>query len=239
MGDIPDFLYGLSQLRAKQTAASIRAPPRMLRSRRFDNWKAEAKRDGLLCQKDEDTVDVITSGRLADPIPDWPLDVFNTLKGFGVTQISYVPDAGHSRLINLAHADKDIRTTVLTTEEEGIALSAGAWIGGDRSAVLMQSSGVGNCVNMLSLMNSCRMPLLVLVTMRGEWAEFNPWQIPMGSATPGAFELMGVTVLRIQSPDEAAEVVAAGASLAFDGDRQVAVLISQRMLGKKKWVEQR
>src|SRR5438045_9127306 len=84
----------------------------------------------------------------------------------------------------------------------------------------MQSSGVGNCVNMLSLMSSCRMPLLTLVTMRGEWAEFNPWQIPMGSAASGAFELMGVTVLRIQSPDESAEVVSAGASLAFDGDRQ-------------------
>ncbi|HEX9589000.1 MAG TPA: hypothetical protein VGA15_14795 [Bradyrhizobium sp.] len=83
------------------------------------------------------------------------------------------------------------------------------------------------------------MPLLTPVTMGGEWAEFNPWQIPIGSATPGAFELMGVTVLRIQSPDEAAEVVSAGASLAFDGDRQVAVLIWQRMLGKKKWVEPR
>jgi sulfopyruvate decarboxylase TPP-binding subunit len=92
---------------------------------------------------------------------------------------------------------------------------------------------------MLSLMNSCRFPLLTLVTMRGEWAEFNPWQIPMGNATPGAFELMGVTVLRINNPDEAGEVVSAAANLAFDGDRQIAVLISQRMLGRKKWVEQK
>jgi sulfopyruvate decarboxylase alpha subunit len=168
---------------------------------------------------------------------DWPLDIFNTLKEAGVSQVSYVPDAGHSRLINLAHEDRSIKTTVLTTEEEGIALSAGAWLGGDRAVLLMQSSGVGNCVNMLSLMNSCRMPLLTIVTMRGEWAEFNPWQVPMGSATPGAFQLMGVTVLRIESPDEAAEVVSAAAALAFDGDRQIAVLISQRMLGRKKWVE--
>src|SRR3954447_11589423 len=179
-----------------------------------------------------------SSTRAASP-PDWPLDIFNILKEFGVAQISYVPDAGHSRLINLAHDDEAIKTTVLTTEEEGIALCAGAWIGGDRSVLLMQSSGVGNCVNMLSLMSSCRMPLLTLVTMRGEWAEFNPWQIPMGSAASGAFELIGVTVLRIQSPNESAEVVSAGASLAFDGDRQVAVLLSQRMLGKKKWVEPR
>lgn len=169
--------------------------------------------------------------------PDWPLQIFDVLKEAGVAQVSYVPDAGHAKLINLAHADEAIKTTVLTTEEEGIALGAGAWLGGDKAVLLMQSSGVGNCVNMLSLMHSCRLPLLTLITMRGEWSEFNPWQIPMGTATPGALQLMGVTVLRINTPEEAAEVVAAAASLAFDGDQQVAVLISQRMLGKKKWVE--
>jgi sulfopyruvate decarboxylase alpha subunit len=182
-------------------------------------------------------MDAMTSDASVAPGHDWPLDIFNTLKEAGVSQISYVPDAGHSRLINLAHEDRSIKTTVLTTEEEGIALSAGAWLGGDRAVLLMQSSGVGNCVNMLSLMNSCRLPLLTIVTMRGEWAEFNPWQVPMGSATPGALQLMGVTVLRIETPEEAAEVISAAATLAFDGDRQIAVLISQRMLGRKKWVE--
>jgi sulfopyruvate decarboxylase alpha subunit len=170
-------------------------------------------------------------------VPDWPLEIYRTLKRARVAQVSYVPDAGHSRLITLAHDDPDIATTVLTTEEEGIALSAGAWLGGDRSALLMQSSGAGNCINMLSLMNTCRFPLLTLVTMRGEWAEFNPWQIPMGSATRGAFELMGVMVLRLDRAEEAAEVVEAAASLAFESDRQVAVLISQRMIGSKKWVD--
>jgi sulfopyruvate decarboxylase alpha subunit len=170
-------------------------------------------------------------------VPDWPLEIYRMLKRARVAQVSYVPDAGHSRLITLAHEDPEIATTVLTTEEEGIALSAGAWLGGDRSALLMQSSGVGNCINMLSLMNACRFPLLTLVTMRGEWAEFNPWQIPMGGATRGAFELMGVMVLRLGRAEEAAEVVQAAASLAFESDRQVAVLISQRMIGSKKWVD--
>jgi sulfopyruvate decarboxylase alpha subunit len=169
-------------------------------------------------------------------VPDWPLEIYRTLKRARVAQVSYVPDAGHSRLITLAHEDPAIATTVLTTEEEGIALCAGAWLGGDRSALLMQSSGAGNCINMLSLMNTCRFPLLTLVTMRGEWAEFNPWQIPMGSATRGAFELMGVMVLRLDRAAEAAEVLEAAASLAFESDRPVAVLISQRMIGSKKWV---
>jgi sulfopyruvate decarboxylase alpha subunit len=169
----------------------------------------------------------------------WPFQIYKTLKEFGVAQISYVPDAGHSQLIELSHDDRAIHTTVLTTEEEGVALSAGAWLGGDRAVLLMQSSGVGNCVNMFSLAASCRLPFLTLVTMRGEWSEFNPWQIPMGKATPQALEIMGVTVLRLDRPEDAEEVVSAACSLAFESDQQVAVLISQRMLGRKKWTETR
>lgn len=169
--------------------------------------------------------------------PAWPAEIYACLKQNAVGQVSYVPDAGHARLIAMAHADPDMHSVVLTSEEQGIALAVGAWLGGTRAVLLMQSSGVGNCINMLSLMTVCRFPLLTLVTMRGEWAEFNPWQVPMGRATPGALELMGVTVLRIQHADEAAEVVAAAATLAYDGDQQVAVLISQRMIGRKQWLE--
>ncbi|MGH6678682.1 MAG: phosphonopyruvate decarboxylase [Bradyrhizobium sp.] len=168
---------------------------------------------------------------------DWPLDIFRTLKALGVSQICYVPDAGHSSLIKLAHGDRGIKTTVLTTEEEGVALSAGAWLGGDRAVLLMQSSGVGNCINMLSLLASCRLPFLSFVTMRGEWAEFNPWQIPMGRATQQALQIMGVTVFRLERPEDAEAMASAAASLAFESDQQIAVLISQRMIGRKKWTE--
>ncbi len=176
------------------------------------------------------TIDEVTSR-------DWPLDIYKALKAASVAQVCYVPDAGHSRLIQLSHADRDIKTTVLTTEEEGVSLAAGAWLGGNRAVLLMQSSGVGNCVNMLSLMASCRLPFLTFVTMRGEWAEFNPWQIPMGKATREALQIMGVTVLRLEQPEDAEEVTSAAASLAFESDQQIAVLISQRMIGRKKWME--
>ena len=118
------------------------------------------------------------------PQPSWQAQVYAALKAARITQVGYVPDAGHAHLIEAAHADPDMRAVVLTTEEEGIALAAGAWLGGQRAVLLMQSSGVGNCINMLSLPVNCRMPFLTLVTMRGEWAEFNPWQVPMGTATP-------------------------------------------------------
>jgi len=167
----------------------------------------------------------------------WQAAVFAELKRAGIRQVGYVPDAGHAELIEAAHADNDMRAVVLTTEEEGIALAAGAWLGGQRSVLLMQSSGVGNCINMLSLPINCRMPFLTLVTMRGEWGEFNPWQVPMGSATPGVLERAGVQVHRVDRPEDAAETVVAAASLAFDSRVPVAVLFSQRLIGAKVFVK--
>jgi sulfopyruvate decarboxylase alpha subunit len=167
--------------------------------------------------------------------PTWQEEIFSILKEGGVRQVAYVPDAGHAHVIRRVHADPDMRAVVLTTEEEGVATVCGAWLGGERAVLLMQSSGVGNCINMLSLMQNCRFPLLTLVTMRGEWAEFNPWQGPMGKATQGALELMGVTVLRATKPEEVAETVQAGFDAAFQGGEPVAVLLSQSLIGRKKW----
>jgi sulfopyruvate decarboxylase alpha subunit len=166
----------------------------------------------------------------------WQADVFQVLKAANVRQMSFVPDAGHARLIEMFQADPEVQSTVLSTEEEGVALAAGAWLGGERSVLLMQSSGVGNCINMLSLMETCRFPFLTLVTMRGEWAEFNPWQVPMSRATAPVFEAIGVKVMRVERSEHAAETVEAAAALAFEGEQRLAVLFSQRMLGRKKWV---
>src|SRR6202166_2746684 len=141
----------------------------------------------------------------------WPEDIFAILQRFDVRQVPYVPDAGHSQLIDRVLGAPSMRAVPLTTEEEGVALLAGAWAGGQRGVLLMQSSGVGNCVNMLSLTQIFRLPFLTLVTMRGEWGEFNPWQVPMGSTTQGVFELCGIKVLRASHPDEVREVVEAGA----------------------------
>ena len=149
--------------------------------------------------------------------------------------MAYVPDAGHRRLIELCHADRALSTVVLTSEQEGIGLAAGAWLGGERAVLLMQSSGVGNCVNALTLGANCGFPLLMLVTMRGEWGEFNPWQIPMGQTTEAVLRASGVRTLRLERAEDARETLEAAAGLAFDGYAMVAVLISQRMLGTKSF----
>lgn len=168
---------------------------------------------------------------------DWRDGIFAALKAADIRQVGYVPDAGHTRLIELCRADPEIAAVSLTSEEEGIGLAAGAWLGGQRAALLMQSSGVGNCINMLGLAKSCRFPLVMLVTMRGEWAEFNPWQVPMGSTTQAALELMDVLVYRAERAEEAAETVAAALDIAFNGSLAAAVLLSQRMIGAKRWVK--
>jgi sulfopyruvate decarboxylase TPP-binding subunit len=97
----------------------------------------------------------------------------------------------------------------------------------------MQSSGVGNCINMLSLTQIFRFPFLTLVTMRGEWGEFNPWQVPMGSTTQAVLELCGVKVLRASRPEEVREVVEAAAGQAYNACTPTAVLLSQRLIGAK------
>ncbi len=168
-------------------------------------------------------------------VPAWQEAIFKVLKQGGVRQIAYVPDAGHAHVIRQAIADPQIEDIVLTTEEEGVALACGAWLGGQRAVLLMQSSGVGNCVNMFSLLQSGDFPFLTLVTMRGEYAEFNPWQGPMGRATQAAFELMGITVMRASSPDEVEEIVSAGLDAAFEAGEKVAILLGQNLIGRKKW----
>ncbi len=168
---------------------------------------------------------------------EWPDRLFGVLKRHDIRQVGYVPDAGHSRLINLCKADPDIRDVVLTTEEEGVALAAGAWLGGQRAVLLMQSSGVGNCINMLSLIRTCRFPFLTLITMRGEWEEFNPWQLPMGSIVQPVLELCELAVDRVEEADKAEPTVDAAARRVFGEERAAAVLLSQKLIGAKKWVK--
>ncbi len=163
----------------------------------------------------------------------WAEGAYALFKMHHVDMISFVPDGGHKRLIELCQRDTNMRTVALTTEEEGIAFAAGAFLGGKRSVLLMQSSGVGNCINMLSLPRVCNMPFLTLVTMRGEWGEFNPWQVPMGQSTPTVLETSGVIVYRADTLEEVYPTVEAAILFAFHSRCRVAVLLSQKLIGTK------
>ncbi|HYR33975.1 MAG TPA: phosphonopyruvate decarboxylase [Burkholderiales bacterium] len=171
--------------------------------------------------------------------PDWPAEIHRELAAAGVTVVGYVPDAGHKRLIELCQADRNLRAVLLTTEEEGIGLVAGAWLGGEKSVLLMQSSGVGNLVNVLGMIKVCRFPLVMIVTMRGEQGEFNPWQVPMGENTARVLETMSVAVRQAGDPQTVAGHVHTAIGLAYETQGAQAVLIAQRVIGIKTFQEQR
>ena len=164
---------------------------------------------------------------------DWWTDIYTALKAADVRQVGYVPDAGHSGLIEACLADDDMRAVVLTTEEEGISLLAGAWLGGQRGALLMQSSGVGNCINMMSLAATCQFPVPIFVTMRGLWREFNPWQNAMGRATDSHLTMAGFSTLTATMPEHVGPLAAETLDTAFDGGQMSALLLHQCLVPVK------
>lgn len=166
---------------------------------------------------------------------NWSEEVHRIMQEQNVGQVAYVPDTGLKHVIELVVADKKMRAVPLTTEEEGVALATGAWLAGQRSVMLLQSSGVGNCINMLGMAIECRIPLLMLVTMRGQWGEFNPWQMPMAQATAAVLTAMGVIVQPVERADDVAETFAAAGRLAFNTNRVVAVQVAQRVVGAKEF----
>ena len=170
--------------------------------------------------------------------PDWSAEVHRELAAAGVRVVGYVPDAGHKRLIELCQADGNMQAVPLTTEEEGIGLAAGAWLGGEKTVLLMQSSGVGNLVNVLGMVKVCRFPLLLIITMRGEQGEFNPWQVPMGQSTARVLETMGVAVRQAGESQTVAPHVHTALRLAFEANGAEAVLIAQSVIGIKSFQEQ-
>ncbi len=172
---------------------------------------------------------------MTETTESWPSALYDLLRSAGITQFAYVPDAGHKVLIDRSLADDDVHSVPLTTEEEGVAMVAGADLGGAKAVLLMQSSGVGNCINMLSLTQGGRFPFLTLVSMRGEFGEGNPWQYAMGQAVEPVLKAMGVIVLRAEQPDEVIPCVTAALTMAFQSRQQVAVLLTQRLIGAKKF----
>lgn len=164
---------------------------------------------------------------------DWSPDVLAAMKAREIATVATIPDGGLTRLLLLCHEDRDTRVVTLTTEEEGIGITTGLWLGGARGMVAMQSSGVGNCINALGLPAAMRAPCLMLVTMRGQWGEFNPWQVAMGQATRPSLEAVGVKCFPVDRAQEVGETFGAAADLAFHGGFACAVLVSQRIIGAK------
>jgi sulfopyruvate decarboxylase alpha subunit len=175
----------------------------------------------------------LSESRSDDVEVGWQNALYETLKKHGVTQFSYVPDAGHRILIDRSLADPDVHSVALTTEEEGVALAAGAHLGGARAVLLMQSSGLGNCVNFMSMIKGGRFPFLTLISMRGDFGEGNPWQMGMGQAVRPVLAAMDFIILEVTKPEEVVPTAEAALTMAFKSGQAVAVLLTQKLIGAK------
>ena len=169
----------------------------------------------------------------AAPRDDWSSAVFSEMKARRIRTVATVPDGGLTRLLKLVEADRAMRLVTLSTEEEGIGVVTGLHLGGERAMLAMQSSGVGNCINAVGLSATLRTPCLMLITMRGQWGEFNPWQLPMGQGARPALEAMGVKCYAVDQAGEVAETFAAAADMCVEGQLAVAVMVGQRVIGAK------
>lgn len=141
-------------------------------------------------------------------------------------------------MLELCADNPALKTVALATEEEGVAVAAGAWLGGQRAALLMQSSGLGNCVNAIaSITLACRLPLLMLITMRGDWDEGNPWQVPMGQTVAPLLSLLNTKTETLSEAAAAGDTLAALGRHCFMAQQPAALLISQRLVGAKVFKE--
>jgi hypothetical protein len=92
----------------------------------------------------------------------WSGDVFREMRAREIATVCTIPDGGLTQLLNLIDDDKAMRLVTLTSEQEGIGIATGCWLGGQRAMIAMQSSGVGNCINALGLPAAYRAPCLML-----------------------------------------------------------------------------
>ncbi|MFA5312179.1 MAG: sulfopyruvate decarboxylase subunit alpha [Methanomassiliicoccales archaeon] len=152
--------------------------------------------------------------------------VFRGLKAGGIDLVASVPCVKFGPLLEMIIADSSIKHVPVTREEEGIGICAGSFMGGKRPALLMQNSGLGNCINALvSLDLLYEIPVLMIVSHRGTAGEKIAAQVPMGTATVPLLDAIGIEH-SCPTPAEGEGEVAKAAMKAFTTRRPVAVLLN-------------
>jgi sulfopyruvate decarboxylase alpha subunit len=163
--------------------------------------------------------------------PSWARGICAGLHASGCRHVVYVPDNPLSQILAVLEADyPDVHTTLATREEEAVGIAAGLYLGGERPALMMQSSGVGNTLNGLaSLLIPYQIPAVLIVSMRGDPGEWNVAQVPMGRAVAPVLDALGIQHLVVGHADQADETVRACAALAFGTRQPAAVLLPRRL----------
>lgn len=162
--------------------------------------------------------------------PAWAGAVVGALKTCGVGYVTHVPDTPLGHLLGLMEPDPAFDVTAATREEEAVGIAAGIALGGGRAVVMMQSSGLGNALNGLgSLAVPYQVPMLLLLTQRGEAGEWNVAQVPGGRMVRPALGALGIQHFTLAVESDVERTVRAAADLAF-GTRCPAALILSKLL---------
>ena len=165
---------------------------------------------------------------------DWPRKIVSQLKANNICSISFVPDTVIGRILNAAERDPYFHFTTLAREEEGIGIITGEYLGGRNGVLMMQGAGLGNCVNALaSLAVPYQIPLLMLISQRGELGEFNACHVAMGKALRRILEALGIQHYTVTREDELETVLGGAIKTAYSAEQPVAVILSTALVGWK------
>ena len=165
-------------------------------------------------------------------VPPWARAVVGALKGSGVRYVTHVPDTPLGHLLRLMEPDPHFDVTPATREEEAVGIAAGVAFGGGRPAVMMQTSGLGNALNGLaSLAVPYQVPMLLIISQRGEAGEWNSVQVPGGRLVRPALDALGIQHFTLEAEPAVDPTVRAAAGLAFGARFPAALILSKLLTG--------
>jgi sulfopyruvate decarboxylase subunit alpha len=162
--------------------------------------------------------------------------IYDALKASGVRLMSALPETWLVHLIRMAEDDPDMTLVRLAKEEEGVGISAGAYLAGMPSAMLMQNHGFLASINgIVSCAQLYRIPLLMLISQRGSFGERDPWQTEGGGVTEDVLHALHIQFQRLSAPDDVARRIGQAKTLAYSSNKPVALLLERDLM----WEEAR
>jgi sulfopyruvate decarboxylase subunit alpha len=157
--------------------------------------------------------------------------IYDSLKASGIGLISALPETWLVHLIRMAEDDPQMTLVRLAKEEEGIGIAAGTHLAGGKSALLMQNHGFLQSINgIVSLARLYRIPLLMLISYRGEFGEKDPWQTEGGGVTEPLLNTLSIPFERLDDPAQVARRIAKAQTLAEASLKPVALLLGRDLM---------
>jgi sulfopyruvate decarboxylase subunit alpha len=157
--------------------------------------------------------------------------IYDALKASGIRLLSALPETWLVHLVRMADDDPDMTLVRLAKEEEGVGISAGAHLAGVKSAMLMQNHGFLASVNgIVSCAQLYRIPLLMLISYRGEFGERDPWQTEGGGVTEDLLRALRIPFAYLDRADHVAHRIANAQTLALSANKPVALLLCRDLM---------